>query len=126
MNLHGIAAGAIGAVNPMVPGTIQVSTGYTTSGDGSRVPTYTTVEDIPMQVQALTFRDMQQTDSLNLQGTRRAIYIDGRVDGLVRPDNKGGDIITLTDGPNAGTWLVVIVLETWPDWTKVAVTLQNA
>lgn len=126
MNLHGIAAGAIGAVNPMVPGTIQVSSGYTTSDDGSRVPTYTTVEDVPMQVQALTFRDLQQTDSLNLQGTRRAIYIDGRVDGLVRPDNKGGDIITLTDGPNAGTWLVAMVLEQWPDWCKVAVTLQNA
>jgi hypothetical protein len=61
-------------------------------------------------------------DSLNLQGDFQAIYINGHVAGLVRPNNKGGDLITLQDGRN---YLVTTVLEDWPDWCKVAVTQQN-
>jgi hypothetical protein len=74
------------------------------------------------QVQALTFRDIAQLEGLNLQGTRRAIYLDGAIEGLVRPQNKGGDLITLPDGT---VWLVAMVLEHWLDWCKVAATLQN-
>jgi len=48
-----------------------------------------------MWVDALTYKDIIQVDGLNLNGTRRAIYINGKVDGLVRPENKGGDLITL-------------------------------
>jgi len=74
------------------------------------------------QVQSLTYTDLTQIDGLNIQGVRRAIYINGEVDGLVRSENKGGDIITT---PNGEVWLVVLVLEYWPDWTKCVVTLQN-
>jgi hypothetical protein len=126
MNLHQIASGAIGAINPFVLGTIKVSTGYTTAADGSRVSTYTPFTGVSMQVQALTWKDLQQVDGLNLNGTRRAIYMNGRADGVVRSLLKGGDLIALTNGPNAGTWLVALVLEQWPDWCKVAVTLQNS
>lgn len=125
MNLHGVVSGAIGAVNPFITGTVQVSTGYTTSDDGSQVPTYDTFDDVQMQVQALTYRDLLQVEGLNLNGTRRAIYMNGRADGVVRSLMKGGDLITIADGANAGVWLVAYVLEQWADWTKIAVTLQN-
>lgn len=126
MNLHGIVSGAIGAVNPFVAGTIKVSNGtYTTAADGKRTPAYDTFTGVQMQVQALTFKDLQQVDGLNLNGTRRAIYMNGRADGVVRSMMKGGDLITLTDGPNAGTWLVAMTLEQFSEWCKVAVTLQN-
>jgi hypothetical protein len=125
VNLHGLASGAIGSVNPFVAATLQQSNGtYTTAPDGKRTPGYTST-NVQAQVQALTFRDLQQLDGLNLNGTRRAIYLYGRADGTVRPEAKGGDLVTLTDGPNAGTWLVAYNLEQWPDWCKVAVTLQN-
>lgn len=74
------------------------------------------------QVQSLTFRDLTQIEGLNLQGTRRAIYLSGRIDGIVRSRHKGGDLISLPDGTE---WLVAQVLEQWPDWCKVAVTLQD-
>ena len=123
MDLHGLVSGVIGAVNPLVPLSIQVSTGPSaTAPDGKRSPTYADAVVVLGQVQALTFRDIQQIDGLNLQGTRRAIYISGNIDGLVRPTNKGGDLITLPDGT---VYLVAMVLETWPEWCKVAVTLQN-
>lgn len=189
MNLHGLASGAIGAVNPFVPISIQVSTGHATNADYVRVPTYADPVTVPGQVQALTFRDIQQLDGLNLQGTRRAIYVNGRVDGLVRVENKGGDLVTVPgaffsgsiagdvltveqmlsgsvavgdalsgSGVEAGTritalgsglggvgtysvsaaqtvestamvsgalYLVAVVLEQWPDWCKLAVTLQD-
>jgi hypothetical protein len=78
-----------------------------------------------MQVQPLGWRDLQQLDGLNLQGTRRKIYIHGEIDGIVRSENKGGDLIVVASGVNVGTWLVAQVLEAWPDWCCVAVTLQN-
>lgn len=42
MDLHRIVSGAIGAINPMVPATVQISTGYTTSASGLRTPSYAT------------------------------------------------------------------------------------
>jgi hypothetical protein len=189
LNLHQIAAGAIGTVNPFLPISIRVSTGYSTDDDGTRVPSYAPAVSVPGQVQSLTFRDIQQIDGLNLQGTRRAIYVNGRVEGLVRVENRGGDLVTVpgafftgsiagttltvtsvlsgqiavgaglagsgildgtsitalgtgaggigtyevdidqTVGPVAMTsgavWLVALVLESWPDWSKLCVTLQD-
>lgn len=124
MNLHGIVAPAIGAVNPFVVASMQVSTGYTTNPDGSRIPTHNTVTG-SVQVQALTFKDLTQLDGVNMNGEARAIYFYGEFNGVLRARQKGGDIVTLTDGPNAGNWLIVQMLETWHDWCKAAVVLQN-
>ena len=125
MDLHGIVTPVINAVNPEIAAVLKVSTGSTRSTDGSRVPTYAADASITVQVQSLTYKDIQQIDGLNLQGTRRAIYARGEINGLVRSENKGGDLIVVASGVNAGTWLVAMVLEQWPDWCKVAVTLQN-
>jgi hypothetical protein len=122
VNLHHIASNAVSAVNPFVTAAIQASSGYTTSGDGSRVPSYAPAAMIPVQIQALQYQDILQLNGLNIQGTRRAMYINGDWEGLIRADKKGGDIITLPDGT---VWLVALVLEHWPDWVKLAVTLQT-
>lgn len=126
MNLHAIVSGAIGAINPFVAATVRRSTGYTTDPDGSRVPTYSTFP-ISVQVQALTYTDITLLDSLNIQGVRRAIYLSGEVEGIVRVDREGGDLIVFPAGtlPEGNTWLAAVVLEAWPDWRKIAITLQN-
>lgn len=194
MNLHSVVSGAIGSINPFVPGTIQISTGYTTLDTGERVPAFATpgaftaditdttmtvsaitsgtlmpgqlmaatgiasgtliVEQlsgtdggigtyrvsksqtlssraftsslvVPCQVQPLSSKDIRHIEALNIQGVERAIYIDGHIDGLVRAENKGGDLITIADGPNPGTYLVREMLEAWPDWSKAAVVMQR-
>lgn len=127
MNLHGIVSGVIGAVNPLVTATIMRSTGYTTSADGDRVPTYDTIANVSLQVQALTYSDLQQLDGLNIQGTRRAIYLSGEIEGVVRVKQEGGDLVVFPNGtlPEGNTWLCAHVLEAWPQWRKVAITLQN-
>jgi hypothetical protein len=122
MNLHGIVTGYVNAVNLAVPCTMQMSTGYTIAGDGSQVPTYATYTDVPCQIQAASYGDIQKTSGLNIQGTRRSVYLNGDWQGLNRSAIKGGDILTMPDNT---VWLVAMVLEHWPDWTKIAITLQN-
>jgi hypothetical protein len=191
MNLHGIASGVIAAVNPFVPVTYWVSTGYEIADTGRQVPGYATPNaftasfaigvmtvtavtagklsspqsiagsGIPTfaqivrqlsgtdggigtyqvsfidtltaravtgalvlqsQLQPLTFQDLMHLDGMNIQGSQRALYVQGAFNGVVRPTQKGGDLVTLPDGK---IWLTTHVLEQWPDWCKFAVTLQN-
>lgn len=122
MNLHGIVAGAVGAINPLVVVKIEVSTGNTPGDDGIPIPTYARPIYVKAQIQPLSGGDIRQLEFLNLQGEFKGIYIDGHIDGLVRSKNKGGDKITM---PNGDVYLVTTDLESWPDWTKVAATLQN-
>lgn len=125
MNLHAIVSGAIGAVNPFITATIQVSAGSTTYGDGSRVPAYTTTT-ARIQNQALQYNEIAQLDGLNVQGVRRKIYLNGNWNGIIRADGKGGDLLLFPEQPGGPikTWLVVIVFEYWPDWCSLGVTLQ--
>jgi len=191
MNLNAIVSQAVGAVNPLSPISVQVSTGSQRNADTSRTPQFaslaqftgsiagrvltvssvasgalavgqavigigvspatlithqidgtpggvgdyqlTTTPNLASsslqcvagamgQIQNLTYRDLQQLEGLNIQGVRHAVYINGRVDGIIRSQNKGGDLITFSDGT---TWLIAHVLEYWPTWCKVAATLQN-
>ncbi len=109
---------------------VRTSTGYTQDGEGKQIPTYSDAT-ATAQVQALSFKDLVQIEGLNLNGTRRAIYLQGDVDGVSRPQVSGGDLIVFPNDSNVpahllGTvWLVAQALETWPDWCKVAATLQN-
>lgn len=122
MDLLSITAGVIDAVNPRTPMTVQISTGSTIGSDGAPIPTYNTLTGVMGEVQPMTFKDLKQLDGLNIQGSLKAIYLEGHINGIVRSKNKGGDLVTDAAG---NVWLVHQVLEFWPDWCKVAVTLQD-
>lgn len=130
MNLHGIVRGAINTVNPDMTGVWRESTGFTQTPDGRPVPGYTDHAGIRMQVQALSGRDLQHKDFASLQGVKRSVYAFGNIQGVVRPDGTGGDLLLFPQdrGGANRTWLVVVVLESWtPDsagWCKVGVVLQ--
>lgn len=121
MNLRSMTALAVATINPLVLVTIEKSSGYGTLPDGQQVPQYTTFANVPAQIQALSNDELKQVDGLNLQGNKQAIYFNGQWAGIVRADHAGGDLITFPDGTK---WLVVIVLENWTDWTKLAVVQQ--
>lgn len=78
------------------------------------------------QIQPLSYKDLQQIEGLNLNGTRRTIYLYGVVDAIVRSMRKGGALIY---GPGDNIWLVAMVTEQWfdalPSWCAVVATLQN-
>lgn len=122
MNLNAIAGAVVSTILPQVLLTIEVSTGYTTAADGSQVPTYAAPQTVLGSLQALSSNELAQMESLNIQNVTTKIFINGAINGLVRADKKGGDIITTPDG---SVWLVSTVLEDWPDWSCVGVTKQN-
>jgi len=129
MDLRGLANGVTTTVNPNQTVTVLRSTGFTTGAGAKQVPSYAAPVSGPAQIQALDADDIKQLDGLNIQGTIRAIYLRGTLAGVVRPNQTGGDLVTIAaPAPVAlrGTWLVVKVLESWPDWTKAAVVKQGA
>jgi len=127
VNLRAIANAATRSINPNVTsGMLYRSTGSTKNADYSRTPTYS-AQPLTMQIQALSYGDLRQAEGVNLQGTRRAIYVNGAVAGIIRPAQKGGDIVVFPPNllPEGPVWLVAMVLEQWPDWAKFIITLQN-
>lgn len=130
MNLHRIVSGAIRAVNPFTKLRIQVSNGYTQNSAGQQIPAYCDPVEVFGDVQALTAGEIQHLDALNIQGRAMAFYINGNIDGLIRPNQQGGDLITIVSGGNnkqliGSLWLVREVAEYWPDWCKVLAILQD-
>lgn len=77
------------------------------------------------QIQPITSGDLRQLEGVNLGGVRWKIYLEGEVDGMVRPERKGGDLVVVAAGKHQGTWLVVQVLEQFQDWACAAIVLQN-
>lgn len=130
MDLRGIANQVSNTVNPNVIVTLQTSNGYTTIGAGQKqIPQYNPGVTGPAQIQALDGSDLRQIDGLNLTGSIRALYMRGSLAGVVRPDSKGGDKVTINAQPGipaalVGVWLIPKVLESWPDWTKVVIVKQ--
>lgn len=123
MDLRGLANGVTSTINPNETVTVLRSTGYTIGAGAKQVPAFAAPVTGPAQVQALDANDIKQLDGLNIQGTIRAIYLRGTLAGVVRPNQTGGDIVKRKN--DSETWLVVKVLESWPDWTKAAITLQG-
>lgn len=127
MNLHLIAGPIVAAVNPWVNAQhLAASNSYTTAPDGERTPGAPTSTSVQVQMQALAFDELKQVNGLNIQGEKRALYVNGEIKGVARQDGRGGDLFVMPDGT---TWLVVLVLENWAatgGWTKVAVVRQKA
>lgn len=120
MNLHGVVSGALGIVTPATPAQVLQSTGYTVGEDGAQVPSYTVI-NTTADVQALGWKDVQQLNGLNIQGVAQKAYLNGNFEGVFRVLGKGGDLLKI----NGRTYLVAAVLERWPDWCCVALTMQT-
>lgn len=122
MNLRGIANRLTSVVNPNVSATVRISTGYTTSGSGKQVPTYAAPALVTVQMQALTKKEIEHLDSMNLSNAQVALYADLQLTGVDRTKGSGGDLVTIA----GETWLVTAVLEGWTvaGWCKVAATRQ--
>jgi hypothetical protein len=125
MNIRGLANLGIRSVNKNIPVLWQTSTGYVTDAAGKRVSTFAQ-STIQAQVQGISAGDMRHVDGLNIEGVKRAVIMYGNVQGVVRADQKGGDLLTFPEVPNgvSRSWRVVSIMETWPTWCKVIVVLQ--
>jgi hypothetical protein len=126
MNLLALANTVITSVNPNIPVVWIQSSGYTTDTAGKRVST-TTTTTIQAQVQGISASDLRHVDNLGIEGVKRSVHMLGNVQGVVRADQKGGDILQFPEIPGGvvRNWRVVNVMETYPDWSRVIVVLQT-
>lgn len=124
MNLRAIANGRTQAVNPNIAATVRVSTGYATALNGKPVPSYAEPSPVMIQAQALSKKEVEHLDSMNISNATRAIYANRSLTGVDRVKQSGGDLLTF----GGDVWLVVAVLEDWSltaGWCKVAVARQK-
>lgn len=132
MNLRGIANRATRGINPNLAALHSRSDGYTTAPSGKREPLYHLPEVATVQVQALSKKEIEHLDALNLSNSTTAIYADRQLTGIDRATGSGGDRITFDDsatipaGLRGTTWLITAVLEAWVSggWCKAAATRQ--
>lgn len=121
MNLRQFANAATQTINPNTPALWRRSTGYSIDPVTRRqVPIFSDTPGMA-NIQALDGDDLKQLDGLNIQGVVRVAYWYGNVTGVVRPDGKGNDELIF----KSQAWNVFKVLETWPDWCKVAIVYQG-
>jgi hypothetical protein len=126
-NLRALANSHTGFVNPNVKASLSISDGYSTSSDGSRIPRYIIPSlNVIAQVQDLSQSDVLHLDALNIQGVNVVIYLNGEADGIVRRENKGGDLISVLEGISKGPYLTTQISEQWQQWVRVIATLQNS
>ena len=121
MNLRGIANRATRTINPNVEAVFKVYSGFVAAPGAKREPVYNDVP-VTVQLQELSSTDLRQVDAVNIQGILRIAYLNGNFSGINRPEQKGGDILLL----GTQKWLVVKVVEMWPDWVKVIINQQVA
>lgn len=125
MNLRGLVNSVTSTINSNQTINWTQNTGWTTNAAGKRTPTTTTVA-VQAQIQAMSGSDLRHAEMLNMQGVMRAVYMYGNPQGVERVTNKGGDMLQFPEVPGGvnRNWLVTQVMETWPTWAKVIVTLQ--
>lgn len=132
IRLRSMANRLTSGVNPNVPATLLVSTGYTTDAAGLQVPAYADPETVSVQIQALTQKELQHLDKLNVTNGQAGVFIDRQLNSADRNTGSGGDVIQFADDPRlpadlrGSEWLVVAVLEGWPGsgWCRAAITRQ--
>lgn len=123
VNLRVIANRATSGVNPNVTAVLRVSTGYVTNAAGKQVPSYAPPTPVTLQAQALTRKELEHLDSLNIQGAEVAVYSNLQMSAADRVTGSGGDMLQF----NGFWWLVIAELEQWSTagWGRVALRKQR-
>lgn len=129
VNLRAAANRATSAINPNVEALVQICIGYTTAANGRQAPSYDAAIPVTIQIQALSKKDVEHLDSLNISGAERAVYANMQLTAVDRVKQSGGDLITFTDPGDsvAHVWLVTALLEGWStaSWSRAAITRQK-
>ena len=120
MNLHQMVRGVIGGVNPDIPVIVLPSAGSSEDDTGRVIPAYGTPINTTGQKQPVTGRDIERFQQQNIQGVTCKMHLNGNYEGLFRVLGKGGDLLQF----GGQTYLVASVMERWPDWCCVALTMQ--
>lgn len=123
VNLRAIANRYTSTINPNVTVQRHAYAGRVRSPSGKVKATYADPVPLVAQFQALSKKDVEHLDNMNLSTCERAAFVNGQLVAFDRAEQTGGDII-VGDG---AVWMVMAILAGWTQsgWCKVALTKQN-
>lgn len=123
INVRAIANRYTSTVNPNLTVQWRKYRGYKTLPGGKTAPSYATAAGLVAQVQALSKKEIEHIDSLNLSPCERAAYVNGQLQAFDRVAQTGGDLLYFENR----WWKVMAILEGWSTagWCKVALVGQN-
>lgn len=127
INVRVAANAGIQIVNPNAGAVFYANIGYTINAAKKQVPNYAAAVPVRIQVQAVDGPNLRHLEALNIEGVVRSVHMWGNTQGVVRVNQKGGDLLYFAEanGGASKVWKVVRVVETWPDWSHVIVNLQT-
>lgn len=122
MNLRNMANRVTSAINPNLSVQHRPYAGYSTLGTGKVAVTYGAARPLVAQVQALTKKEIEHIDNMNLSPCDRAAYVNGQLQAYDRVEQTGGDFLYFENR----WWKVMAILEGWTTagWCKVALVGQ--
>lgn len=125
MNLRAMANSRTQTINPNLVIELLRSNGYTVGAAFKQIPAFISMTG-EAQIQALSGKDLMHLNNLGIEGVSRKVYLYGNWMGVVRSDEKGGDVLVFPQVPGEPNqqWKIRTVFETWPDWCAVGVSLQ--
>lgn len=123
MNLRNIANAQTRAVNPNLTVQWRAYLSSTISSSGKSSPTYAAARSLTAQVQALTKKEVEHLDAMNLSPCERAAYVNGQLQAFDRHEQTGGDMLFFENR----WWKVMAILEgfTTAGWSRVALVGQT-
>lgn len=123
MNLRNIANRMTSGVNPNIAVQWRAYQAYATLPSGKTAATYAAAVPLTAQVQALTKKEIEHIDAMNLSPCERAAYVNGQLQAYDRVAQTGGDFLFFENR----WWKVMAILEGWTTagWCKVALVGQN-
>lgn len=123
MNLRNIANGLTRGINPNTSALWYAYSGYATLPSGKTAANYALAGGVTAQVQALTKKEIEHIDAMNLSPCERAAYVNGQLGAYDRLAQTGGDFLFFENR----WWKVMAILEGWTTagWCKVALVGQN-
>ena len=122
INVRAIANRATSGINPNLRIGYRAYAGYTKDAAYKPVPSYADSVEIVAQVQALSKKEIEHLDNLNISNATRSVYANRQISCVDRVTQSGGDLLDF----EGAAWLAVAVLEGWTTagWCKVAVARQ--
>jgi hypothetical protein len=124
MNLRNIANRATQRINPNLNVQYYAYAGYTVDAAGLSTPTWAAPIPAIMQIQALSAKEIQHLEAMNLSGETRAAYVNQQLNPVDRASQTGGDMLVF----QGQLWQVTALFEGWDgpqvNWSKAALTKQ--
>lgn len=122
MNLRNIANSVTRTINPNLTVQLRAYQGYTTGPSGKTTAAYASAVPVVAQVQALTKKEIEHIDALNISACERGAYVNVQLRAYDRHEQTGGDFLFFENR----WWKVMAILEGWTTagWCKAALTGQ--